>query len=222
MRGVKVPNVIYINPYVYAGVAPSPPNPPQNVTITSAAQNTGVGSTGTAGTANAVTAVAFYIDGGGNPATNVQTVSNGGTINFTNLIADLGGPAEEWLWIGFFADVTTSGGGTPAQYSWQLSVSAPQNSNVVQLLFDGGAGPGIYAGAQGGKADYSKTYDGPQNPELQFLWGQNGIGPQELILDGLGETPMMGETVQLTFTCVATTSGGDAGNATPVVVNMTL
>lgn len=219
-----MPNVIYINPYVYAGGGASP-NPPQNVTITSAAQNLGIGSTGTAGTPNAVTAVAFYIDGGGNPATNVQTVATGGTINFTNLIGDgLGGPAANWIFIGFYATVTTSGGGTPATLGWQLAITSTPNSNVNAMLADvQGSGAGILAGpVSGGKVDTTNTFLGDGTPFLQLNFEQGGFQAPELILDGLGETPMNGQTVVLTFTCVATTSGGDAGSATPVVVNMTL
>jgi hypothetical protein len=220
-----MPNVIYINPYVYAGGGGASPNPPQNVTITSAAQNTGVGATGTAGTTNAVTAVAYYIDTGGNPATNVQTVATGGTINFTNLIQDLGGPAADWMHIGFYATVTTSGGGTPANFAWQLAITSTPNSNVNAMLADvTGAGAGIHTGPpSGGKVPATNTFLGDGSPLLKLEYhGGAGFGPTELILDGLEEAPMNGQTVVLTFTCVATTSGGDAGSATPVVVNMTL
>jgi hypothetical protein len=218
-----MPNVIYINPYVYAGGGASA-NPPQNVTITSAAQNTGIGATGTAGTANAVTAVALYIDASGNPATNVQTVATGGTINFSNLIAEIGGPAVSWLWIGFYATVTTSGGGTPANYAWQLAITATPNSNVNAMLADiTGAGAGILSGTpSGGKVNATNTFLGDGTPFLQLDFEQGGFQAPELILDGLGEPAMNGQTVVLTFTCVATTSGGDAASATPVVVNMTL
>lgn len=218
-----MPNVIYINPYVYASGGAPAPNPPQNVTITSAAQNLGIGSTGTAGTPNAVTAVALYIDAGGSMATNVQTVAHGGTINFTNLITALGGPAVNWLWIAFYATVTTSGGGTPAHFAWQLAVTATPNSNVNAMLTDvQGSGAGILSGpTSGGKVDTTNTFLGDGTPFLQLHFEQAGFGAEELITDGLGEPPMNGETVILTFTCVATTSGGDAASATPVVVNMT-
>lgn len=221
-----MPNVIYINPYVYAGGGGAPaPNPPQNVTITSAAQNTGVGATGTAGTPDAVTAVAFYIDTGGAPATNVQTVATGGTINFTNLIADIGGPAANWMFIGFYATVTTSGGGTPANFAWQLAITSTPNSNVNAMLADvTGAGAGIHTGPpSGGKVPATNTFMSDGTPLLKLEFdGAAGFGAPELILDGLGEPAMNNETVTLTFTCVATTSGGDAGSATPVVVDMTL
>ena len=216
-------NVIYINPYVYAGGGAPAPNPPQNVTITSAAQNTGIGATGTAGTANAITAVAFYIDGSsGAPATDVQTVATGGTIDFNGLIADLGGPAVDWLFIGFWATVTTSGGGTPANFAWQLSIDATPNSNVNAMVADElGQGPGVYAGSAGGKASASDAFNGGGNTYLKMYFGEwPGFSAPEIIMDGLGEPAMDGQAVVLRFTCVASNSAGDSASATPVVVNM--
>jgi hypothetical protein len=217
-----MPNVIYINPYVYAGGGGAPaPNPPQNVTITSSAQDTGIGATGTAGTPNAITAVLLYIDAGGNPATNVQTVAHGGVINFSGIDGSVGGPAIALIKMAFFANVTTSGGGTPVNYAWQLAINAPQNSNVNNMLHDGyGQGQGIFSGNLGGKADFSQTF-GEGEHFLAMSYEAGGMEPGELLLDGMGETPMNGETIGLTFTCVATTSGGDAGSATPVIVGLT-
>tara|TARA_B100000497_G_scaffold127690_1_gene170436 strand:- start:3202 stop:3861 length:660 start_codon:yes stop_codon:yes gene_type:complete len=215
-------NVIYINPYVYAGGGAPAPNPPQNVTITSAAQNTGIGATGTAGTANAITAVALYIDGSsGAPATNVQTVATGGTIDFNGLISDLGGPAVDWLFIGFWATVTTSGGGTPANFAWQLSIDSTPNSNINAMVADvNRQGQGVLSGApSGGKVNATDTFDGSGTPFLQMNF-EAGFQAVDIILDGLGEPAMNGETVVLRFTCVASNSAGDSASATPVVVNM--
>ena len=78
----------------------------------------------------------------------------------------------------------------------------------------------MFAGsASGGKVNATDSFNAGGETYLKMNF-EAGFEAPEIIMDGLGEPAMDGQTVVLRFTCVASNSAGDSGSATPVVVNM--